>query len=112
MSAPPDKLFRAFADRTRLRILRLLTEGELCVCDLMSVLGSAQPHVSRHLGYLRRAGLVAGRQQGLWRYYSLVKPARGLQRRLIDCAAACLDEIDVLKKDRERLRRLRKSGCC
>jgi hypothetical protein len=55
---------------------------------------------------------VTDRKQGLWRYYSLVKPAKGLQRRLIDCAAGCLDEIDVLKKDRERLRRLRKTGCC
>lgn len=112
MSASPDTLFRAFADRTRLRILRLLTEGELCVCDLMSVLGSPQPFVSRHLGYLRRAGLVTDRRQGLWRYYSLVKPARGLQSRLIDCAAGCVDEIDALKKDRERLRRLRKTGRC
>lgn len=112
MSAAAETLFRAFADHTRLRILRLLMEGELCVCDIMSVLRSPQPLVSRHLAYLRRAGLVADRKQGLWRYYSLVKPARGLQRRLIDCAAGCLDELDVLKKDRERLRRLRKTGCC
>lgn len=110
--AATDTLFRAFADSTRLRILRLLTEGELCVCDLMSVLRSPQTRVSRHLSYLRRAGLVRDRRQGLWRYYSLVRPERGLQRRLIDCAAGCLDEVDVLKKDRARLKALRKNGCC
>lgn len=112
MSARTDTLFRAFADQTRLRILRLLTEGELCVCDIMSVLRSPQTRVSRHLSYLRRAGLVRDRKQGLWRYYSLVRPAHGLQRRLIDCAAGCLDEVDVLKKDGARLKALRKSGCC
>lgn len=112
MPAKTDTLFRAFADQTRLRILRLLTEGELCVCDLMSVLRSPQTRVSRHLSYLRRAGLVRDRKQGLWRYYSLVKPASGLQRRLIECAAGCLDEVEALKKDRARLVALREKGCC
>lgn len=112
MRTAPAPLFRACADETRLRILRLLTEGELCVCDIMSVIRAPQTRVSRHLGYLRRAGLVRDRKQGLWRYYSLAKPASGLQRRLIACVAGCLDELPALREDRGRLRRLRKTGCC
>ena len=57
LATTPD-LFRAFADPTRLRILNLLVEGEVCVCDLCGVLGEIQPKISRHLAYLRRAGLV------------------------------------------------------
>ncbi len=60
--SPPatDLLFRAFADRTRLRILHMLANGELCVCDIVGVLEVPQPKTSRHLAYLRRAGLVTG----------------------------------------------------
>ena len=70
-----DLLFRAFADRTRLRILHMLADGELCVCDIVGVLGVPQPKASRHLAYLRRAGLVTARKEGLWSYYRLA-PAR------------------------------------
>lgn len=65
------KIFRALADETRLRILNLLTGGELCVCDLMRVLDEPQSKISRHLGYLRDAGLVSGRRHGLWMHYKL-----------------------------------------
>ncbi len=66
-----NTVFRAFADSTRLRLLNLLSEGELCVCELVELLGMVQPKISRHLAYLRRAGLVAVRQEGKWKYYSL-----------------------------------------
>lgn len=65
--------FKALSDETRLRILVLLTRGELCVCDLMAVLGLPQSTVSRHLAYLRNAGLVSDRREGVWMYYCLVK---------------------------------------
>jgi DNA-binding transcriptional ArsR family regulator len=69
--APPD-LFSALAHETRLRCLMLLdAQGELCVCELTHALGAAQPHVSRHLGALREAGLVADRRDGLWIHYRL-----------------------------------------
>jgi len=70
----PGKMFRAFSDETRLRILHLLTKRELCVCDIVGVIGGPQPKISRHLGYLKRAGLVTDRKDGLWRHYSLAKP--------------------------------------
>jgi ArsR family transcriptional regulator len=63
--------FKALADETRLRILALLAEGELCVCDLMAILDMPQSTVSRHLAYLRNAGWVEDRRQGVWMYYRL-----------------------------------------
>ena len=68
---PVDQLFRAFSDRTRLRILHLLADGELSYRDLVEVLKVPQPTASRHLAYLRRSGLVEVRQDASWKYYSL-----------------------------------------
>lgn len=106
----PD-LFRAFADPTRLRILNLLAEGELCVCDLCGVLGESQPKISRHLAYLRRAGLVAVRRDGKWKYYSLVRPAKGIERSLIRCVKSCLRETGALSRDLRRLKRTALGRC-
>ena len=92
----PAKLFRAFADETRLRVLHILSAGELCVCDLMSALDDPQSKVSRHLAYLKRAGLVVDRKQGKWRHYSLSKPKTALHRGLL----ACLDKAPKLNKTR------------
>ena len=104
-----DLLFRAFADPTRLRLLHLLTlRPELCVCDLMAVLRQPQPKVSRHLGYLRKAGLVTDRKDGLWRHYSLSKPRGKVHSNLVCCLSGCLDEVPVLRKDAAALRRLRR----
>jgi len=72
------QLFKALSDETRLRILSLLTAGELCVCDLMAVLDLPQSTVSRHLAYLRNSGLVEDRRQGVWMYYRLTTPSSEL----------------------------------
>ena len=107
-------MFKAFADETRLRILNLLARNkELCVCDIQAILGSSQPKVSRHLAYLRNAGLVSVRREGLWKHYSLTAPAGGFHRGLVGCLRGCFAEVDVLRKDLETLRKrqLRKSGC-
>ena len=98
-------MFRAFSDRTRLRILNLLRGGETCVCDLQGVLGVPQPKVSRHLAYLRRAGLVAVRKQGLWSYYTLAPARNAFHGRLLDCLECCLNDVPELAKDARRLGR-------
>ena len=111
---PVGLIFRAFSDRTRLRILHLLLGRELCVCDIVQVLGVPQPKASRHLAYLRRAGLVASRKQGLWNYYALA-PARGVfHEKLLDCLASCFREVPELAKDAERLVGVKKGSnrCC
>ncbi len=110
ISSTPD-VFRAFADPTRLRIFNLLIEGEVCVCRLCNMLDEIQPKISRHLAYLRRAGLVEVRRDGKWMHYRLAKHAKGLERTLIDCVKSCLREIDVLQEDLARLRSGETASC-
>lgn len=110
-----DLMFRAFSDRTRLRILNLLRSGETCVCDLVDVLDAPQPKVSRHLAYLRRAGLVVGRKDGLWMHYSLTPAKSEFHKSLLNCLACCFQSVPELKKDAEKLGRSSSScstGCC
>jgi ArsR family transcriptional regulator len=109
-----DKIFRAFADHNRLRILYLLTKGEQCVCDLMDVLKMGQSKVSRHLSYLRKAGLVQSRKEGLWVYYALSKPSGEVHRRLLGCLDCCLDDVPSLGRDLKKLksRSKNKAVCC
>jgi ArsR family transcriptional regulator len=68
----------ALADLTRLRLLHLMKDGEICVCVLQEVLQTNQPKISRHLAYLKRVGLVTARRHGKWTYYSLKSPDRDL----------------------------------
>lgn len=70
-------IFRALSDKTRLKILKLLAGGEKCVCELYPALKLSQPKVSRHLAYLRKAGLAKSRKEGLWQHYSLNKKILG-----------------------------------
>src|ERR1044071_2948381 len=105
-----EGLFKALADATRLRILRLLMAGEVCVCNIHDTLKIPQAKASRHLAYLRRAGLVSTRREGLWIHYSLAKSAEPLVATILDAATHVLGHIDVLKKDAMRLER--RTGCC
>ena len=108
----PARLFRAFADRTRLRILHLLRDGELCVCDLMELLRIPQAKTSRHLGYLRRAGLVTSREEGAWSYYSLAPARDAVHEKLLDCLDACDKAVPEIAADRRSARKHRESGGC
>jgi ArsR family transcriptional regulator, arsenate/arsenite/antimonite-responsive transcriptional repressor len=110
-------MFRAFADRTRMRTLLLLQPGELCVCDLVQVLAVPQPKVSRHLAVLRLAGLVSARKEGLWSYYRLTPAAGDFHRKLLECLGCCFGEVSELSKDAEKLARRRikrpnTAACC
>jgi len=94
------QLLKALADETRLRILGLLREGELCVCDIMKVLQFPQSKISRHLAYLRNAGLVTGRREGLWMHYKLTEPEGSLHAALLEWLVATKDEIPNGAEDR------------
>jgi len=108
-----DVMFRAFADRTRLRLLNVLREGSICVGDLVQVVRAPQPTISRHLAYLRRAGLVECEREGNWCFYALATPDSTFHERLLDCLGCCLSEVPQLRRDIQRLRRLRaRGGCC
>jgi ArsR family transcriptional regulator len=95
-----EALFKACADQTRLRILNLLAcEGEVCVCHLVDVLGTNQPKVSRHLAYLKRAGLVADRKDGLWVHYRLATPMAEHAERVLACLNGCCAEVPEMRRD-------------
>lgn len=96
-----DALFKGFADPTRIRILSLLAAGELCVCDMVDILRLPQPAVSRHLAYLRRAGLVEVTRASRLAHYRLAEAANPVHRNLIASVRSCFRGIDSL--DRERV---------
>ena len=96
--------FKAFADPTRLRILNLLLEGEICVCHLVDILGEVQPKISRHLAILREAGLVSVRKEGNWRHYALPADADCTTSSLLDCVRSSLRSLEDLNEDLQRLR--------
>lgn len=100
-----DLMFRAFSDRTRLRLLNMLRTGETCVCDLIEVLEVPQPKVSRHLAYLRRAGLVTARREGLWMRYQLAPASTDFHRSLLGCLSCCFGSVPQLSRDIEKLGR-------
>src|SRR5216110_607201 len=103
-----EQLFRALADSTRLRLLNLMNGREVCVCYFVEILKTSQPKISRHLGYLRRAGVVAARRDGKWMHYRLVRPADAQQARALDCVLAVLGEDRQMQRDRAQLER----ACC
>lgn len=96
--------FAALADPTRLRLLHLMKDGEMCVCYLQGVLRTNQPKISRHLAYLRRAGLVEARREGKWMHYRLKKQGRELEAVLLPT----LKNLGREAQAREDLKRLKK----
>ncbi len=98
-----ETVLRALADRTRLRIVALLVGGETCVCHIHQSLNIPQPKASRHLAYLKRAGLLEDRKEGLWVYYRLASPADQVVRTLVASVNHCLGHLPTTAGDRRRL---------
>lgn len=112
-AAEAANLFKVYADPTRLRILHLLYHaGELCVGDIVAVLGAPQPTISRHLRQLRNGGLVAVRQLGLWVYYRVATADTCLGVVLVDCLGRCLRDAPEMRADHTRLEEVRAAGGC
>src|SRR5436189_5788316 len=105
-----EALFKALADTTRLRIMNLLLAGEVCVCDIHDTLGIPQPKASRHLAYLRAAGLVDARREGQWMHYRLSDSRDPVIDVIRDAVTHALGHVDAVKKDAKRLER--RTGCC
>lgn len=103
-----QRLFGALADRTRLRLINLMRDGEVCVCFFVEILGTNQPKISRHLAYLRRAGIVAGRRDGKWIHYRLNTPADPYAARLLADTQAWLAQDKEMQRDLQRLVKV----CC
>lgn len=108
VGAQMELLFRALADRTRLRLLNLLAAGEVCVCFFVEVLGESQPKISRHLAYLRRAGVVVARRDGKWMHYRVSTPEDPHAARVFAEVMTWLGEQQAMRKDRARMETI----CC
>lgn len=106
------QFFKALSDETRLRIMMLLTQGELCVCDLMFVLDEPQSKVSRHLAYLKYSGLTNSKRAGVWMHYSLKEPADDVHKVQINFLKEKLTHLPEFRTDREKLLELKKQGGC
>jgi ArsR family transcriptional regulator, arsenate/arsenite/antimonite-responsive transcriptional repressor len=102
---PLTLLFRALGDETRLRIVALLSHGELCVCHLEKALDLSQPNVSRQLGILRGAGVVEARREGTWVYYSLCEQTHALVESQLETLTTAFGTERALKADHTRLRK-------
>jgi ArsR family transcriptional regulator len=103
-----ERLLKALGDRTRLRLLNLMREREVCVCYLVEVLKSPQPKVSRHLAYLRRAGIVAAQREGYWMHYRIVQPKNAAGARVFQQVLASLAEDPQMQRDLTVFQR----ACC
>ncbi|MDT7809532.1 MAG: ArsR family transcriptional regulator, arsenate/arsenite/antimonite-responsive transcriptional [Acidobacteriota bacterium] len=106
--AQMELLFKALADRTRLRLLNLMAAGEVCVCFFVEVLETNQPKISRHLAYLRRAGVVSARREGKWMHYRIASPADPHAARVFAEVLTWLGEDRAMQKDRARMENI----CC
>ena len=101
-------LFAALADTTRLRLLNLMVGREVCVCHFVEILGQSQPKISRHLAYLRNAGIVTARREGKWMHYSICPVADAPASAVLAAALAALESDKQMQVDRARLDRV----CC
>ncbi len=104
----PELFFKALGDRTRLRLLNLMGEQEICVCYLVEILEQGQPKISRHLAYLRRAGMVEARRDGKWMHYRIVMPPDKGAAQILRQTLAWLNEERSMQADRSRLSK----ACC
>ena len=103
-----ETFYMALADNTRLRLLNLMRDEEIRVCFFTEVLGGSQPKISRHLAYLRNAGLVEARRDGKWMHYSIKEPSDANARLVLEAALRWLDSRADMRSDRERYENV----CC
>ena len=103
-----EKFFQALGDNTRLRLLNLMGEQEICVCYFVEVLGHPQPKISRHLAYLRSAGIVSARREGKWMHYRIVMPPHIGAAQILKQTVDWLKEDKAMQADRAKLSK----ACC
>lgn len=103
-----ERFFQALGDATRLRLLNLMGEQEICVCYFVEILDAPQPKISRHLAYLRKAGIVTARREGKWMHYRIIMPPHIGAAQILRQTLASLKEEKAMQADRARLTR----ACC
>src|ERR1700757_152351 len=105
------QIYECLCDRTRLRILHLLTKSSLCVCHFQDILGEPQVKISKHLGYLRKRGMVAATRDQNWMIYSLPKRRTRELELNLKCLQDCVQSDPIFGRDLKKLAQLRKSCC-
>ena len=100
-----EGVFKALADKTRLRILALLGNNEVCVCHIHDSLGVPQPTISRHLAYLRRAGLVDARRDGVWMHYRVARSLPSGVQAVLNAAVDAATKVPTTVQDRKQFHR-------
>lgn len=103
-----ERFFQALGDKTRLRLLNLMGDQEICVCYFVEILNSPQPKISRHLAYLRNAGIVTARREGKWMHYRIVMPPHAGAAQILRQTLVALQEEKGMQTDQARL----KKACC
>src|SRR5262245_63258097 len=103
-----ESFFRALADRTRLRLLNLMGSDEVCVCFFVEILKTNQPKISRHLAYLRKAGIVGARREGKWMHYRIIEPHDQRAAQVLKNIQDWLANDREMERDRSRLVQM----CC
>src|SRR5271168_3397104 len=103
-----ERFFQALGDNTRLRLLNLMGDQEICVCYLVEILDQPQPKISRHLAYLRNAGIVAARREGKWIHYRIVMPPNIGAAQVLQQTLGWLKGERTMQADRSRLSK----ACC
>ena len=103
-----ELLFKALADPTRLKLINLMRDDEVCVCFFVEVLKTNQPKISRHLAYLRRAGVVSARREGKWMHYRIVEPPDSHAANIFREVRTWLGNDPAMQRDRTRLAKI----CC
>ncbi|MGA3226617.1 MAG: metalloregulator ArsR/SmtB family transcription factor [Acidobacteriaceae bacterium] len=103
-----ERFFQALGDNTRLRLLNLMGDQEICVCYFVEILEQGQPKISRHLAYLRRAGIVQARREGKWMHYRIVMPPNIGAAQVLHQTLVWLKEEKAMQADRARLSK----ACC
>ena len=99
------KLFRALGDETRLRIVALLSHGELCVCHIEKALELSQPNISRQLGILRMSGIVETRREGSWMYYTLAPQEHESVKAMLDQLVELFGAERAIRADHAKLKK-------
>ena len=105
---PMASLFAALADTTRLRLLNLMAGREVCVCYFVEILRQGQPKISRHLAYLRKAGIVIARREGKWMHYRISPPNDDAASSILDATIASFRNDKQMQADLAKLDR----ACC
>jgi ArsR family transcriptional regulator len=103
-----ERFFQALGDKTRLRLLNLMGDQEICVCYFVEILAQGQPKISRHLAYLRSAGIVVARREGKWMHYRIAMPENPGAAQVLRQTLAWLKEDRAMQADRARLAK----ACC